>query len=251
MSEDKAMSRDEMVVGSYVCSMHMNGMEGEVVRVELDERGPEYDILHVKMNDWALPQRCQRVVMMLAERPDAEPASEPASDEVAHDRAYEIERQKHEIAHIESREREALAEAAAQRERADVWQAAAQNALDQLARWRKQAIEEAARCKAIAAAFHDEGRLRYADQSRLTGLLDGMDRAKGISAEEGARVAKLEIVNHKGERRVMQLLASTCLLHHEPTEHYPRRTLKVTGYDIDRAAMRTVEIAQLRDEEEA
>lgn len=83
MSEDKAMSRDEMVVGSYVCSMHMNGMEGEVVAVEIDERGPEYDILRVQMNGWELPQRCQRVVMMLAERPDAEPASEPASDEVA------------------------------------------------------------------------------------------------------------------------------------------------------------------------
>lgn len=89
MSEDKAMSEqksmlcEEIVVGSYVCSRHFNGMEGEVVRVEIDERGPEYDILHVKMNDRALPQRCQRVVMMLAERPDAEPASEPASDEVA------------------------------------------------------------------------------------------------------------------------------------------------------------------------
>lgn len=171
--------------------------------------------------------------------------------QIAHDRAYEIERQKHEIAHVESREREALAQAAAQRERADMWQAAAQDALDQMAHWRKQAIEEASRCKAIADMAHDDQRLRYADQSRLTGLLDGMDRAKGISPNDGARVAKLEIVNHRGERRVMQLLASTCRLHHEPTEHYPRRTLKVTGYDIDRAAMRTVEIAQLRDEEEA
>ena len=78
MDEQKSMSRDEMVVGSYVCSMHMNGMEGEVVRVEFDERGPEYDLLHVQMNDWELPQRCQRVVMMLAERPDAEPAPAPA-----------------------------------------------------------------------------------------------------------------------------------------------------------------------------
>ena len=66
--------------------------------------------------------------------------------QVAHDRAYEIERQKHEIAHVKSREREALAEAAAQRERADVWQAAAQDALDQMAHWRKQAKEKTKLC---------------------------------------------------------------------------------------------------------
>lgn len=66
--------------------------------------------------------------------------------QIAHDRAYEIERQKHEIAHVESREREALAEAAAQRERAEMWQAAAQDALDQMAHWRKQAKEKTKLC---------------------------------------------------------------------------------------------------------
>lgn len=66
--------------------------------------------------------------------------------QVARDRAYEIERQKHELAHVKSREREARDEAAAQRERADVWQAAAQDALDQMAHWRKQAKEKTKLC---------------------------------------------------------------------------------------------------------
>lgn len=293
MSEDKAMSeqkmcRDEMVVGSYVCPVEGDNPQGEVVAVEIDKRGPEYDLLHVKTTPWGQPQRCQRVVMMLAERPGAEPAPRveqgavvqwrhdempdgvwrrgvaeswdaphdwwwvrdaagflvmveafdknilPAKDglpitaedqiaalrlevaalkeglkerqgiiedlreelrddhervilnreaadaqtrrlqeecdalraklvaaeesaavrlkvqhqaaQVARDRAYEIERQKHEIAHVESREREALAQAEAQRERADMWQAAAQDALDQLAHWRKVAREQTKLC---------------------------------------------------------------------------------------------------------
>lgn len=281
MSEQKSMSRLEMVVGSYVCPVDGDGPRGEVVRVEHDARGPEYDLLHVKVSPWGQPQRCQRAVMMLAERPEPEPAPAPkveqgvavqwrhdtmpngvwrrgtvrlrsrgkwevedaagfmvhvddieacimvakdglpltaeeqiaalkadleayrstfeevneayhkahealareianheaadkygrkAGDErdalraqllareeseavklkglrqVAHDRAYEIERQKHEIALIKGREREALAEAAAQRERADMWQAAAQDALDQMAHWRKQAKEKTKLC---------------------------------------------------------------------------------------------------------
>lgn len=46
----------------------------------------------------------------------------------------------------EEREREALAQAAAQRERADMWQGAAQDALDQMAHWRKQAKEGTKLC---------------------------------------------------------------------------------------------------------
>lgn len=273
MSEQKAMSRDEMVVGSYVCSMHMNGMEGEVVAVEIDERGPEYDILRVQMNGWELPQGCQRVAMMLAERPELVPvpkveqgatvqwrhdtmrdgvwrrgtaemwgweeqlwyvrdaegflvkvAADEANIMVAkdglpltaeeqlaalkadleayrstfeevneayhktHSERYTLNEQNvelrgecdalraklvaleegaaasrntarqvaqiahdrgHEIAHIESREREARAEAAAQRERADMWQAAAQDALGQMAHWRKQAKEGTKLCDTV------------------------------------------------------------------------------------------------------
>lgn len=274
MSEQKSMSRQEMVVGSYVCPVGGDGPRGQVTRVEFDERGPEYDLLHVSDGDTST--RCQRLVMRLVDRRDMskieqgaavqwrhdtmpdglwrrgiarlrsrgkwevedaagfmvhvddieacimvakdglpltaeeqiaalkadlgayrstfdevneayhkthealarEIANHEAADklarqlsdqwhalraqllakeesgaaklrglrQVAHDRAYEIERQKHEIAHVKSREREALAEAAAQRERADVWQAAAQDALDQMAHWRKQAKEKTKLC---------------------------------------------------------------------------------------------------------
>lgn len=226
MSEDKAMSRDEMVVGSYVCAIRGGRPRGVVTRVEFDERGPEHDPLHVDTTPGGQPQRCQRVVMMLAEpapyyedspqgllkriadlearnaelealRLDHEALKSTYAEidaaynkahseryalneqnvelrrecdalrarlvaleegeaaairvqrqvaQVAHDRAYEIERQKHEIAHVESREREALAQAAAQRERADMWQGAAQDALDQMAHWRKQAKEKTKLC---------------------------------------------------------------------------------------------------------
>lgn len=329
MSE-QTMSRDEMVVGSYVCAIRGGRPRGVVTRVEFDERGPEYDLLHVDTTPGGQPQRCQRVVMMLAERPEPEPVPVPKVEQgatvqwrhdtmpdgvwrrgivrlrsrgkwevedaagfmvhvddieacimvakdglpltaeerlaalhaemeahrstfeevnaayhkthserhalneqnielraevaeleaelerrskvahekyaalerdrdlvenamreasaraqrnednlkavlaredalraqlialeegaaasrntarqvaqVAHDRAYEIERQKHEIAHIEKREREALAEAAAQRERTDMWQASCVDALDQMAHWRKQAKEGAKPC---------------------------------------------------------------------------------------------------------
>lgn len=95
----------------------------------------------------------------------AQEASEAAKlkglRQVAHDRAYEIERQKHEIAHVESREREALAEAAAQRERADVWQAAAQDALDQMAHWRKQAKEGTKLCETtVGIDFRSTGTIQ-------------------------------------------------------------------------------------------
>jgi chromosome segregation ATPase len=67
VDEQKSMSRDEMVVGSYVCPVEGDGPRGVVARVELDERGPEYDLLHVSDADGSM--RCQRAVMRLDDQP--------------------------------------------------------------------------------------------------------------------------------------------------------------------------------------
>lgn len=65
--EIKTMSEAEIEVGSYVCSRAGAGPRGSVVEIEADERGADYDLLHVRLFPYApgaAPQQCQRAVMM-------------------------------------------------------------------------------------------------------------------------------------------------------------------------------------------
>lgn len=65
--ETMGESEAEIEVGSYVCSRSGAGPRGSVVEIEADERGADYDILHVRPFPYvphAASQRCQRAVMM-------------------------------------------------------------------------------------------------------------------------------------------------------------------------------------------
>lgn len=133
-----------------------------------------------------------------------------------------------------------------QRERADVWQRSTQDALSQVAELRSVLKGERERNANLERALESQYQDTKRHQGQLTMLLRGLDEGASIKANDASRLFCLPIVNHKGEHRVMRLLASSCRLHHEKDTRHPSSGPKITGYDVDRQALRTVEIEQLR-----
>lgn len=163
-------------------------------------------------------------------------------------RAYSDAR--NELDHERTVCRNALAEGEAQRARAALWCAAAQDALDQMGEWRRAAGDER---EANAKLIEERDAARHQSDldlaiirekgSTLTGFVEGLHALRPTPAD-AERIVEIPIINHRGEGRTMRLLAATCQLTHEPTEHYPRPSLKLTGFDVDRHALRTIEIGQ-------
>lgn len=136
-----------------------------------------------------------------------------------------------------------------ERSRADVWQRAAEDALAQLKQEREWRVTAEGANELMQRRINDmiqrhDAEVDHwrteANNARL--FHNGVNKGAGIADDQ--RVVTLAITNHRGEVRPMHLLACTAIIHHQPTEHYPTDSLKLTAWDIDRNDWRTIEIAQ-------
>jgi hypothetical protein len=113
---------------------------------------------------------------------------------------------------------------AAAQARADVWQ---------------RALHEA-----LARVAELEG-----EQRKHSEIVRDVERAHEMSeAQRNAETTCIPITNHRGEQRIMRLATRTVRVHTAPTEHHPGDGLKITGWDVDRQAERTIEVAQVHHE---
>lgn len=112
---------------------------------------------------------------------------------------------------------------AAAQARADVWQRALHEALARVAELESE-------------------------QRKHSEIVRDVQRAQEMSeAQRNAETTCIPITNHRGERRIMRLATRTVRVHTAPTEHHPGDGLKITGWDVDRGAERTIEVAQVLD----
>lgn len=151
-------------------------------------------------------------------------------------------RHQHEVQHIEQQDAwlkendQALAEG---RDRVQVWQKAAQDALDQLAEVARQRDEIAQQAERQQAQAREDWQQLQSARAQLQALMQGL----GARASEPAhQVLEFTIRNHRDEVRDARLLASTVSLYTEPDAHHPQPGLKLKGWDLERQDWRSFDL---------